>query len=108
MIKRIGLWGFVLAGLAIALWGAVSWVAPTTWCRGVEMGPGDTCEKSSLSDESGGLLQTYEDRIAITREQAPFGVAAGVAIVAFGSVLVVQDARGARAGGSQPVSPIGP
>lgn len=98
MIKRIGLWGFVLAGVAIAAWGMTSWVAPSTWCRGVEMGPGDTCEKSSLSDVSGGVMQTYEDRIAVAREQAPFGVGAGVAIVAFGTVLIIQDARGRRPG----------
>ncbi len=102
MIKRIGLWGFVIAGLAIAVWGVVSLVAPSTSCRGVEMGPGDSCEYSSLTNEMGGKVQRYEDRIAVARDQAPYAIGAGVMIMAFGSVLIVQDRRGmsdARAGG---------
>lgn len=97
MIKRIGLWGFVVAGLAVAVWGIVSWAAPSTSCRGVEMHQGDTCEYSSLTNEKTGEVQRYEDRVAVAREQAPFAVAAGLGIIAFGLVLIVQDARGVRA-----------
>ncbi|WP_077685833.1 hypothetical protein [Tessaracoccus aquimaris] len=97
MIKRIGLWGFVVAGLAVAVWGIVSWVAPATSCRGVEMHQGDTCEYSSLTNEKTGEVQRYEDRVAVAREQAPFAVAAGVGIIIFGAVLIVQDSRGVRA-----------
>ncbi len=97
MIKRIGLWGFVVAGLAVAVWGIVSWAAPSTSCRGVEMRQGDTCEYSSLTNEKTGEVQRYEDRVAVAREQAPFAVAAGLGIIAFGVVLIVQDARGVRA-----------
>lgn len=97
MIKRIGLWGFVVAGLAVAVWGIVSWVAPATSCRGVEMHQGDTCEYSSLTNEKTGEVQRYEDRVAVVREQAPFAVAAGVGIIIFGAVLIVQDSRGVRA-----------
>lgn len=100
MIKRIGLWGFVLAGLAVVVWGMVSWIAPSTSCRGVEMGPGDTCEYSSLTNEKGGKVQLYEDRVAVAREQAPFAVAAGAGIIAFGVVLIAQDRRKVTASGA--------
>ncbi len=87
MIKRVGLWAFVVAGIAVAAWGVVSWAAPSTSCRGIEMGPGDTCEYSSLTNERGGKVQRYEDRIAVAREQAPFAVAAGLGMATFGVVL---------------------
>ena len=77
MIKRVGLWAFVVAGLAVAAWGVVSWAAPSTSCRGIEMGPGDVCEYSSLTNERGGKVQRYEDRIAVARQQAPFAVRGG-------------------------------
>lgn len=96
MTKRIGLWAFIVAGLAIAAWGVVSWVAPSTSCRGVAMNPGDTCGYSSLTNVDGGEVQRYEDRIAVAREQAPFAVVAGLGIVAFGTVLVVSAARAPR------------
>lgn len=91
MIKRVGLWAFVVAGLAVAVWGVVSWAAPSTSCRGIEMGPGDVCEYSSLTNEQGGKVQRYEDRIAIARQQAPFAVAAGLGMVAFGVVVARQQ-----------------
>ena len=92
MIKRVGLWAFIVAGIAVAAWGVVSWASPSTSCRGVEMGPGDTCEYSSLTNERGGKVQRYEDRIAVAREQAPFAVAAGLGMVAFGAVLARRPA----------------
>lgn len=51
------------------------------------MGPGDACEYASLTDESAGKSQRYEDRIAVTRQQAPFAVAAGLGMVVFGLTL---------------------
>lgn len=96
MTKRIGLWAFVVAGLAIAVWGVVSWVAPSTSCRGVEMQPGDTCTYSSLTNVDGGEVQRYEDRIAVAREQAPFAVAAGIGIVIFGTALIVSSAKATK------------
>lgn len=72
----------------------MSWASPSTSCRGVEMSPGDVCEYSSLTNVHGGKVQRYEDRIDIAREQAPFAVAAGVGLMAFGLVLVAQDRRG--------------
>jgi len=95
MMQRVGLWAFVVAGLAVAAWGLVSWVSPSTSCRGVEMGPGDTCEYASLTDESAGRVQRYEDRIEVARQQAPFAVAAGVGMVVFGAALVRRPVTGA-------------
>lgn len=88
MTKRVGLWAFIVAGLAVAVWGIVGWVAPSTSCRGVEMGPGDVCAVSNLTNEDTGSVQRYEDRIAVARQQAPFGVAAGLGMAAFGLVLL--------------------
>lgn len=90
MSKQVGLWAFVVAGLVVAAWGVVSWAAPSTSCRGIEMGPGDVCEYSSLTNERSGKVQRYEDRIAVVRQQAPFAVAAGLGMVAFGVVVARQ------------------
>ncbi|HJE52110.1 MAG TPA: hypothetical protein K8V15_09100 [Tessaracoccus flavescens] len=94
MIKRVGHWVFIVVGLAIAAWAIVGWLAPSTSCRGVEMGPGDTCSYSSTSEVGTDEIQTYEDRIKVAQEQAPFGVIAGLGMAAFGGVLAVR-AKGA-------------
>ena len=87
MLRRVGLWAFIVVGLLVAAWGAFSWANPSTSCRGVEMGPGDTCETSSYTELQTGQVQSYEDRIAIARQQAPAAVAAGLGMAAFGLVL---------------------
>lgn len=92
-MKRVGMWVFIAVGAIIAVWGLVSWIAPSTSCRGVEMGPGDTCSYSSLTNEDGGKVQTYEDRIAVARQQAPFAAAAGVSMMVFGVLLERQLRR---------------
>ncbi|GAA4904192.1 hypothetical protein GCM10025789_24050 [Tessaracoccus lubricantis] len=96
-MKRVGLWAFVVAGIAIVAWAVASWVSPTMMCRGVEMGPGDTCEYSSRTDEHTGQVQTYEERVAVARSQAPFAVATGLGMAAFGGWLLRQDVVAARA-----------
>ena len=83
----LGLVGLLALGWAL-LWGA----NPQITCRDQVMGPGDTCEYSSLTNERGGKVQRYEDRIAVAREQAPFAVAAGLGMVAFGAVLARRPA----------------
>lgn len=98
MGKRIGMWGFVVAGVAVAVFGVISFIAPMTSCRGVPMGPGDVCETASFTAEASGQVQRYEDRVAVARQQAPFAVAAGLGAAIFGLVLVRRQA----------VSPIGP
>lgn len=100
-MKRVGLWAFIVAGVAIVAWGIASWVSPTMMCRGVEMGPGDTCEYSSRTDERTGHVQTYEDRVSEARSQVPFAVATGLGMTAFGLWLVRQDGRRSVAGEPQ-------
>ena len=95
MLKRLGLAAFIIGGLVVAVWGAMSWINPATSCRGIEMGPGDTCEYSSLTNERTGEVQRYEDRVAIARQQAPFAVAAGLGMVAFGAVVARGELRAA-------------
>lgn len=57
------------------------------------MGPGDTCEYSSLTNEKTGQVQRYEDRVVISRQQSPFAVVAGLGMMAFGAVLARQEFR---------------
>ena len=87
MLKRVGLWGFVLGGVAIAVWGLFGLFSPSTSCRGVEMGPGDVCYTSGLNAEDSGKVQRYEDRMTVARQQAPFVIGAGLAMAAFGVSL---------------------
>lgn len=93
-MKRAGLWAFIVAGIAVVIWGASSWIAPTMMCRGVEMGPGDTCEYSSRTNERTGTVQTYEERLAEARSQAPFGAVAGLGMTAFGIYLLRRQDAG--------------
>lgn len=101
MIKRVSTWAFIVAGLAVALWAVTSWVSPQVSCRGEQLRPGQTCSYSSLTGVDDGKVQTYEERVATARQQAPFGVLAGLGMVAFGVVV------GRRASG-QSSSAIGP
>lgn len=93
MRQRIALWAFVVAAAALTVWGVLIYLHPTTTCRGVEMGPGDTCHYSSTSAELTDEVQTYEDRVAIVRQQVPFVVGVGVIATAFGVVLLVRSGR---------------
>ncbi|MDO5677301.1 MAG: hypothetical protein Q4G35_07305 [Propionibacteriaceae bacterium] len=99
-MKRLGLWAFLVAGLAVVAWSTASWIAPSTTCRGVEMGPGDTCEVSDRDNVHTGTVQTYEQRLEVTRSQAPFAAIAGVGMAGFGAWLLRQDAK---AGETAPV-----
>ena len=102
MIKRLGLWGFVVAGLAVAAWAAASWASPTVSCHGVELGPGDICEHTSITGTRGDEIRTYEERRAIVAQQAPFGVLAGLGMAGFGVVLIRRETK------DQASSDIGP
>lgn len=92
MRKSVAMWVFVIAGLVVAAWAVAAWVSPQVTCRGEAMGPGDTCSHLSLNGSDDGLVQTYEQRLATARQQAPFGVLAGVAMAGFG-VAVLQGSR---------------
>ncbi|HHT11932.1 MAG TPA: hypothetical protein GX013_02030 [Propionibacterium sp.] len=95
-MKRAGLWAFVVAGIAVIIWGVTSWVSPAMTCRGVEMGPGDTCEVSSRDNVHTGEVQTYEQRRAVARSQVPYAVATGLGMTGFGLWLLRQDRQAVR------------
>lgn len=95
-MKRVGLWAFVAVGIAVAVFGVVSWINPATSCRGAQMGPGDTCQTSDVRSEATGKVQTYDDRIRVARQQAPFVVAAGLGMSGFGLVLVQHERKRAH------------
>lgn len=98
MRKRIALWAFVAASVALTVWGVVILVNPTTSCRGEEMGPGDVCHYSSPTNEQTDQVQTYEERIATVRQQVPFIIGLGVAMTAFGIYVAARDARSGHEG----------
>ncbi len=93
MLKRIGLWAFVVAALALTAWGVASYVAPGVECRGVAMGPGDVCHYSSTTQETTDQVQTYEQRVATVRQQVPFVIGLGVVATVFGVVLAVRSGK---------------
>lgn len=105
--RRVVLWAFVVAGLALTVWGISTWVAPSTQCRGVEMGPGDVCSYSSYTDTGTARTQTYEERIAGARQSGPVVVALGLAAAGFGIALAVKPQAHVLED-DQPSSDIGP
>ena len=88
MTRRLISWAFVVASLALTVWGVVSFVAPTATCRGVEMHAGDVCSYSSYTQEETEFTQTYEQRINASRRGAPIGIVVGLAAAAFGVVVL--------------------
>lgn len=110
-MKRLGLWGFVLAGLALVAWGVVTVVAPSASCRGVEMQPGDTCSYHARDDVNTERLQSYEQRIEAARGQGPTVIVVGALAAAFGVFVALRPAAGAKsdeAVGPQASNDIGP
>ncbi|MEZ5087684.1 MAG: hypothetical protein R2722_16070 [Tessaracoccus sp.] len=109
MLKKIGLWGFVVISLLIIAWGAVSFLSPSATCRGVEMGPGDECGYMSRTSMVTDQVQTYEERIAAARTSAPVIVVTGIGALIFGLVLIRKDAGVKKVGEpAQASSDIGP
>ena len=86
------LWAFVVGALVVVGAGIAAWVAPSTQCRGQEMGPGDTCSYSSYTDTGTSGVQTYEQRIRASQQSAPVVVALGLAAAGFGTVLALHPA----------------
>ena len=80
MIKRVGLWAFVVAGLAVAAWGVVSWAAPSTSCRGIEMGPIFQLGRSYA--EALGLQVLDENGKLVTVTMGSYGVGVSRAVAA--------------------------
>lgn len=106
--RRLVLWAFVVASLALAAWGVATWVAPSTQCRGVEMGPGDVCSYSSYTNTGTEKTQTYEERIAGARQSGPVVVVLGLAAAGFGTFVAVRPEAGRARDEPQPSSDIGP
>ncbi|NLE98551.1 MAG: hypothetical protein GX596_11290 [Propionibacterium sp.] len=93
MQKRVALWAFVVAALALTAWGVVSYVNPNLACRGETMGPGDVCHYSSRVQEETTTVQTYEQRLAEARGQTPYVIGLGVIMTAFGVVVAVRSGK---------------
>ncbi|MGO1383777.1 MAG: hypothetical protein ACTHWA_08745 [Arachnia sp.] len=107
MTRRVVLWAFVVAALALTAWGVSTWAAPSTQCRGVDMGPGDVCSYSSYTDTGTARTQTYEERIAGARQSGPVVVVLGLAAAGFGIALAVKP-QPRECGDDQLSSDIGP
>lgn len=80
-----------LVGLLILLYPVTVGAQPDITCRGVTMGPGDTCAKA---DNSG--VQTYEQRTRTAHQAKPVIIGVGLLVVAFGTFLLVSDVRKRR------------
>ncbi|MDO5735207.1 MAG: hypothetical protein Q4P15_01885 [Propionibacteriaceae bacterium] len=108
MTRRLVLWGFVVAALALVAWGVSTWVSPSTQCRGVQMTPGDVCTYSSTTDVGTTRTQTYEERVAAARQSAPVVIVLGLAAAGFGIHLALRDNQRQPDTTGQPSSDIGP
>lgn len=85
-----------LAGLALIGWGIVLAVHPSVTCRGVDMRPGDICHYASPTGVETNRIQTYEERAAAQRTNAPVVMGLGAAIALFGGGLYLQERSRAR------------
>lgn len=81
----------VLVGLLILAYPLTLGAATDVTCRGVSMGPGDSCAKSD-----GPGVQTYEQRAAARRQATPVIFGVGLVVTAFGVVLLVGELRRPR------------
>lgn len=106
--RRLALWAFVVAALALAVWGVATWVSPSTQCRGTQMGPGDVCSYSSYTDIETTRTQTYEERVAAARQSAPVVVGLGLVAAGFGIHLALRGGGRVQERGTQASSDIGP
>ena len=106
--RRLVLWGFVVAALALVAWGVSTWVSPSTQCRGVQMTQGDVCSYSSTTDVATTRTQTYEERVAAARQSAPVVIVLGLAAAGFGVHLALRDRQRPEDASVQPSRDIGP
>lgn len=98
-MRRWALWwhgALVAAGLAVIVVGFLVVGRGPVTCRGVEMAPGDVCVKSSFTELNSDATQTYEQRRAAAIASRPSVIGAGVAVAAFGGVLVASELRRRR------------
>lgn len=83
----------VLLGLALLVFGVASALHPSIDCRGVPMHPGDVCRKNDYTHLGSDKVQSYEQRLHAARLSTPVIAACGLGTIAFGAVLLRQDAR---------------
>ena len=95
MRSRIAQVGLIVAGLLIALYPFTLGASPDVDCRGVPMGPGQTCAKAD-----GSAMETYEKRVAAANAAKPIVVVIGLAVAGFGVALLVGTSRRREAAGA--------
>ena len=78
----------IMVGLLVFAYPLTVGVASPISCRGVSMGPGDTCAKAGTS-----ATQSYEQRVQARSNAAPVIMVVGVSVVAFGLTLLVTGRR---------------
>jgi hypothetical protein len=78
-------------GLLIVLYPLTLGASPEISCRGVVMGPGDTCAKAG-----GEGVQTYEQRVRAAEAAKPVILGVGLLVAGFGTFLLVNAVRGSR------------
>lgn len=89
----------ILAGLGAAVWGTVRLTHIRIMCRGVELHPGDVCRTSSFSQLNGDKVFTYGYLRHQVELSQPFVIGAGLLVMAFGILLLVQELRRSRRAG---------
>ncbi len=82
--QRIAQLILIVVGLVIFAYPLTLGAASMISCRGVSMGPGDTCAKAD-----GKAVQTYEERLKAKRNATPVIMVVGVLVVAFGATLLI-------------------
>lgn len=83
-----------VVGLVLLWWGVVVMGSPTISCRGVEMGPGDVCHKSTFTATHTDTVQTYEQRRRAVAQSRPTVIGLGAATASFGVALTAATLRG--------------
>lgn len=80
-----------LVGVLIVLYPFTLGAHPTPTCRGVQLQPGQTCDKAD-----GSAKQTYEERLAAAQNAIPVIVGVGLLVAGFGTALFIGDVRRSR------------
>ncbi|WP_130865008.1 hypothetical protein [Acidipropionibacterium timonense] len=84
------------AGVALVLWGIIAMADPSISCRGVTMGPGDVCHKSSFTATNTSTTQTYEQRRRAVAQSRPVVIGLGVVAAGYGGAMAAARVRRAR------------
>lgn len=93
MRRKVAQLAVIVVGVGLLGWGVLIWVNPTASCRGNPMGPGDVCHYASTTSATTDRVQTYEQRVANLRSNAPVVIALGLGLAGFGVGLQRQARR---------------